>query len=250
MKNWESFCEQFLAIRGSRNYSREIKSLMKTMNRDKTGLKPDDYQWFLDALLDEKRKWFVVFFLVFFLSEIIRRNAEKLYQPLIGAAILEESSSQNRKFIELCLKTYGHREVYDTLLQYVKNGSNEEKKGAVRALYWAKPKLVFAKDAKDHSFKNATPESKKLYNSVRGLEIRKNNILLRAFIENEDSDVRRALIPALKLRTEHAPEEAKPLIEQAIEIARASDDEFLSERVEIQTGGEKTPKPLATTAKE
>jgi hypothetical protein len=46
MKNWESFCEQFLAIRGSRNYSREIKSLMKNMNIDKTSLKPEDYQWF------------------------------------------------------------------------------------------------------------------------------------------------------------------------------------------------------------
>ncbi|HVE59205.1 MAG TPA: hypothetical protein VNB22_20445, partial [Pyrinomonadaceae bacterium] len=168
MKNWESFCEQFLAIRGSRHYSREIKSLVKILNRDKTGLKPEDYQWFLGALLDENRKWFVVFFL----SEIIRGMPKKLYQPLIKAAVLEESSSQNRKFIELCLKTYGHREVYDTLLEYVKNGSNEEKKGAVRALYWAKPKLVFPKNAKDHSFKNATPESKKLYNSVRGLEIR------------------------------------------------------------------------------
>jgi hypothetical protein len=246
MKNWESFCEQFLAIRGSRNYSREIKSLMKTMNRDKSGLKPDDYQWFLGALLDEKRKWFVIFFL----GEVIRGMPKKLYQPLIKAAVLEESSSQNRKFIELCLKTYGHREVYDTLLEYVKNGSNEEKKGAVRALYWAKPKLVFEKNAKDHSFKNATPESKKLYNSVRGLEIRKNNILLRAFIENEDTDVRRALIPALKLRVEYAPEEAKPLVEKVIEIARASDDKFIKERVEIQTGNEKFSKPLATTAKE
>lgn len=244
MKNWKSFCEQFLAIRGSRNYSREIKSLIKTMNRDKTSLKPEDYQWFLDALLDENRKWFVVFFL----SEIIKGMPKKLYQPLLKAAVLEESSSQNRKFVELCLKTYGHREVYDTLLEYVKTGSNEEKKGAVRALYWAKPKLVFPKNAKDHSFKNATPESKKLYNSVRGLEIRKNNILLRAFIENDDLDVRRTIIPALKLRVEHAPEEAKPLVEQAIEIARASADEFVKERVEIQSGN--APKPLATTSKE
>lgn len=216
------------------------------MNRDKTSLKPEDYQWILDALLDEKRKRFVVFFL----SEIIRGMPKKLYQPLIKATVLEESSNQNRKFIELCLKTYGHREVYDTLLEYVKNGSNEEKKGAVRALYWAKPKLVFPKDAKDHSFKNATPESKKLYNSVRGLELRKNNILLRAFIENEDLEVRRSIIPALKLRVEYAPEEAKPLVEQAIEIARAGDDEFIKERVEIQTGSEKAPKPIATTSKE
>jgi len=246
MKNWESFCEQFLAIRESRNYNLKIKSLIGLMNKNKSNLKPEDYDWITEALLDERRKRFVVFFL----REIIRGMPKKLYQPLIEAAILEGDSHLNRKFVELCLKTYGHRKVYNTLYEYIENGSNEEKVGVVRVFGWVKPRLVYPKDAKDRSFKNATPESKELYNSVRGLEIRKNYLFLKEFVKNEDTDVRRAIIPALQLKIEFFPEEVKPLVEQAIEIARAADDEFIKEHVEVRLGNRKVPKPLSTTSKE
>jgi len=244
MKNLESFCEQFLTIRESRSYNKEIKSLVNLINRDKSGLKPEDYEWFKKALLDENR----VLFVIFFLREIIKGMPKKLYQHMIKAAMLEDKATHNRKFVELCLKTYGYREVYNTLFKYLEDGSNEEKIGAVKVFYWIKPRLVYAKNAKDHSFKNATHESKELYNSVRGLEIRKNYLYLKEFVKNEDLDVRRAIIPALKLKIEFFPEEVKPLAEQAIEIARTSDDAYIRERVEVQLGNKSVHKPLSSSS--
>ncbi|MGX7673336.1 hypothetical protein [Plantactinospora sp. DSM 117369] len=46
--------------------------------------------------------------------------------------------------------------------------------------------------------------------------------------------MRRCLLPGLDLKTEHYPEELRPMVEQAIRIARTSSDDYLRHRVEHQ----------------
>jgi hypothetical protein len=58
----------------------------------------------------------------------------------------------------------------------------------------------------------------------------------REFVGNEDVQVRRRIIPMLRLEPERYPEELRPLVARAIEIARAHPDEYVRHRIEIQLG--------------
>ncbi|GIG87369.1 hypothetical protein [Plantactinospora endophytica] len=56
---------------------------------------------------------------------------------------------------------------------------------------------------------------------------------LQVFVANDDLDVRRCILPGLSLRVERYPEELRPMVEEAVRIARTSDD-YLRHRVEHQ----------------
>ncbi|TKK86922.1 hypothetical protein FDA94_19200 [Herbidospora galbida] len=57
---------------------------------------------------------------------------------------------------------------------------------------------------------------------------------LREFVGNEHLDVRRNLIPGLRLNPEANPPELRPLVEEVVRIARAHPDGYIRHRVEIQ----------------
>ena len=61
--------------------------------------------------------------------------------------------------------------------------------------------------------------------------------MLREFIDNTDLELRPRIIPMLVLDAKKYPEELRPLIAQAIAIARSHSDEYIRHRVEIQLGG-------------
>jgi len=139
---------------------------------------------------------------------------KRAFAPMLRAAIEERDPSFNRKFVEPCVRAYGRRMTVEALLAFLERGTNFEKAGAANALYWTS----FGEDD---------------LGDVRHVLRQK---LLREFVENEDLDVRRAIIGKLSLKPEDYPEAMHPLVTQAIDIARSSSDRYLRHRVEIQLG--------------
>lgn len=182
---------------------------------------PDDWQWLINSLSDPERKWFVAS--VFQNQQIPKR----LLVPMLRAGVLERNPSFNRWFIDPCVRSYGAVRVCTVLLSYLKNGSNEEKAGAVSALYWG-------------LHPNPDEDISELLTPIQAAE-------LREFVQNEDLQVRQRLIPMLSLNPNHYSEELRPLTPLAIEIARTHPDKYIRHRVEVQLGGIEPLMPIPDT---
>ncbi len=171
---------------------------------------PDDWRWLTEALADAERKWFVA--RVFEIHAVPRR----LLGPMLRAGVLEPNPSANRAFIEPCVKSLGARRVLEGLLRYLESGTDIEKAGAASALYWV----------------GANPRNEELGDLGERLRCQ----MLREFVANPDLTVRRRIIPMLRLEPEAYPEELRPLIPVAIEVARSHPDPCIRHRVEVQLG--------------
>ncbi|MBX3628112.1 MAG: hypothetical protein KF892_24090 [Rhizobacter sp.] len=169
-----------------------------------------DWEWLSSALGDAKRKRFVA--LLFQRQPVPKR----LLNAFILAGVLEQNPSLNRMYIEPCVRSWGGGEINRRLLRYLREGTNEEKAGAASAFYWA----------------TSNPRDEDL-SELRD-EIRSE--LLREFVENPETRVLQRIIPLLNLDAKAHPEMNRPLIKEAISIARAHPDEYIRHRVEIQLG--------------
>lgn len=165
--------------------------------------------WLRAALHDEELKWFV--------ADVFETQPvpEALFTELLRAGVYERDPSYNREFIAPCVRDFGGVRVYEVLLTYLATGSDAEKAGAANALYWA--------------HLGDDPGAKALYARERALA-------LQEFVRNECVRVRQCLIPQLPLEEAAYPAELRPLVAQAIAIARAHPDDYIRHRVEIQLG--------------
>jgi hypothetical protein len=68
--------------------------------------------------------------------------------------------------------------------------------------------------------------------------------LLREFVTNADVNVRRSIIPSLNLDEANYPDDLKPLVAQAIAIARSHPDDYIPHRVEVQLRNERLLRSL------
>jgi hypothetical protein len=171
---------------------------------------PDDWRWLAESLNDPDRKWFVA--QVFQFQPVPKR----LFKSMLRAGVLERNPSLNRVFIEPCVRSLGGRRVLEELLRYLECGTDVEKAGAASAFYWA-----------GHN---------PLGEDLAELRQRIDWQMLREFVGNEDVQVRRRIIPLLRLEPDSYPEELRPLVARAVAIARAHPDEYIRHRVEIQLG--------------
>jgi len=195
-----------------------------------------DVRWLTDALKDEgdmlsSRKWLV--------ANLARHGTplpEALFQPLLDAAIDEIDPSYNRDFVEPCMESFGPRRVNEYLLDVVESGTDRRKAGAVNALYWAHVPLTFPGDAPSFDREHATRESRAAYEELHDIWDRTRRLLLETFVQDEDVDVRRSIIPSLDLDPRNYPEGHRVLVMQAIQIARNHSDEYIRHRVEVQLG--------------
>jgi len=179
---------------------------------------PDDWQWLTEALADEERRWFVA--LVFERQTLPRR----LLGAMVRAGVLTRNPSSNRRFIEPCVEAYGGRRVLELLLRYLETGSDAEKAGAVSAEYWVRGNEDLA-----------------------DLRERFRCRMLREFVGNPDLEVRRRIIPLLELDPKVYPQELRPLVPVAIQVARSHPDEYIRHRVEVQLGANVLLKPIPNT---
>jgi hypothetical protein len=197
-----------------------------------------DWEWLVNALQDDRQKWFVA--AIFEGYPVPRR----LFAPLLKAAVDEVNPSFNRQFVEPCVKSFGHRAVNEFLLNIVERDNDAEIAGAVSALYWANMQIRFAGNVPKLTLQYATPESREAFLALNDVWQRKRESLLRVFVNNDDVTVRRQIIPSLNLDECDYPDELKPLVERAIEIARNHSDEYIRHRVEVQLGNERLLRPI------
>ena len=170
----------------------------------------DDWKWLAESLTDCYRKWFVAS--VFKFQPVPKR----LFGTMLRDGVLERDPSFNRVFIEPCVRSLGGRRVLEGLLQYLEDGTNAEKAGAVSALYWDQ----------------GNPRREDLTDLRKRLKCK----MLQEFVGNPDLSVRRRIIPMLRLEPKAYTEELRSLIPKAIEIARSHPDEYIRHRVEVQLG--------------
>ncbi|QDV69042.1 hypothetical protein Poly24_27560 [Rosistilla carotiformis] len=197
-----------------------------------------DWRWLIDGLREEETKWFV--------TAVFQRYPvpKRLLNPFLDAAIRETNASKNRQFVQPCVDSFGHRRVNEYLLDVVEGNCDVSIAGAVAALYWANMQIVFSGNVPAYTLEHATPESRKAYQALNDVWERKRCCYLRIFVSNQDLNVRRQIIPSLKLDENAYPDELKPLVNQAIAIARSHHDEYIRHRIEVQLGNDQLLRPI------
>jgi hypothetical protein len=200
---------------------------------------PADAVWLARALADEGQKWFV--------AELARRASgvgDALFGAMLDAAVAEVNPSFNRDFVEPCVAAFGPRRVNEYLLGVVETGTDDRKAGAANALYWAQVSLTFVGAAPAYTPEYATPESRAAYEALSDVWDRKRRLFLETFVANPSVEVRRSLIPSLNLDPAAYPEGHRPLVAEAVAIARGHPDKYIRHRVEVQLGNAKLLAPL------
>lgn len=191
---WNEYCERYLTQQKT-----NLDYLWKEISPCVYHLSYEDIQWLIQALEDEQRKWFVTFIVNKITGSLPKRLKRVLFSPLIRAAVYERNPSLNRYFVEPCVAVFGHRRVNEALLDLVEQGSNFEKVGAVKALYWAGFHLHFIENAPRYTLEYATIESKAAYEALADIRLRQQSLFLREFVSNPNIDVRRRIIPSLEM---------------------------------------------------
>jgi hypothetical protein len=235
--SWEEFFDAYQSARcaGDRQVTeRIIKDARSLLSKAPT----EDWKLLGAALHDQERKWLV--------AEVFSKAPvpKRLFNVMLRAAVHEINPSLNRYFVEPCIAAFGHRAVNEALLEYVEQGNDFEKAGAINALYWGGMHLQFDDYRRGLTLEHATPESRTAYLELKDVWERKRSLFLREFVSNENVDVRRSIIPSLNLDEADYPNDLKLLIAQAVEIARNHEDEYIRHRVEVQLGNERLLKPL------
>ena len=99
-----------------------------------------------------------------------------------------------------------------------------EQAGAASAFYWVR-------DDRDE------PGCREIVSEIR-------DELLRVFVEVDDLNVRRRILPLLSMRADAYSKSVGPLVNRAINIARSHSDEYIRHRIEVQLGAPGPLKPL------
>ena len=120
---------------------------------------------------------------------------EILFDPLIRAAVNEPDVKFNRAFVAPCVRAFGLKRTAEALLRIFETGSNSEKVRAANALDWA--------------------------TEPGEVETRRRCAFLEEFVRNEDLAVRRSLAGRVDLDPANYPADRKPLVDEAIRIAKS-----------------------------
>lgn len=217
---------QLLRVDGSFTQTEPLfKAFEKSLEHHLRHPTNDTTRWLLEHLtsleMDDEAKWFLL---------IVLRNARKLcdslFEPIVHAAVYEISPSTNRSFVEPAVREFGFKRVAERILKYLEEGSNFEKAGAINAYYWAR---VAARNDID------------TYGELRQ---RIRDKYLTEFIENDNLQVRRCIIPSLSTDSSDYSAEVGGLLATAIKIARQHPDDYIRHRIEVQLGNESLLRPL------
>lgn len=163
----------------------------------------------------------------------IRRSdglSEDYFEPLIGAAIYEPDPSHNRWFVEPAINAFGRRRVQAALLTFLQTGTDRERAGSARAWYWTGLRL------RQQHLRAGTPAAEMGAEADEAPDVVAawHESSLREFVGNEDLDVRRCILPGLRLNPASYPPEFHALVDAAVAIARSHPDEYIRHRVEVQ----------------
>lgn len=228
--DWSELAEAFASGHGQHAVDTARQSLKQ--------LTDSDWRWLIDGLGGASTKWFV--------AAVFRGYSvpKRLFKPCLDAAINEPDPSNNRQFVQPCVDSFGHRRVNEYLLDVVDGGEDAAIAGAVAALYWANMQISFSGKVPAYTLEYATQDSREAYEALNDIWQRKRATYLKVFVFNENLDVRRQIVTSLKLDENSYPEDLKPLVKQAITIAKNHEDEYIRHRVEVQLGNEQLLRPI------
>jgi hypothetical protein len=214
----------------------DVADVADKMNRLRRGLsercqqlQADDARWVFARISasDRGTKGFIGAIL-----EFARGLPDAWMEPLVQAGVNEFDPSHNELFIAPAVREFGFEQVARRLLQYLTNGTNFEKAGAVNAFYWV---LV-------HGARNASV--------VAGVRQEFRDQCLVEFVENSDVDVRRSIVASLCTDEAMYSDGIRHLLGRAISIARSHSDEYIRHRIEIQMGNRLAIPPLPHRAED
>ncbi|NQT40564.1 MAG: hypothetical protein HQ581_23935 [Planctomycetes bacterium] len=195
-----------------------------------------ELDWLIRGIDEPAKSWFISLAL-----EGANSLDERFLTILVTAGVNEIDPSNNKRFILPAVQHFGHRRVMETLVAVIRSGNTFQQAGAINALYWAKPGLSWQfAVSKEYTVENATPESREVYLEVADLRQEITLLLLDLFLSTESIDVQRSIIPSLTLDKTAYPDSHHPLVDRAIEHARAHDDDYIRHRVEVQLGNADT----------
>lgn len=197
-----------------------VNQLRQTIRRRYNHLSGEDAKWVLLRLSAEHADPDAIAFVATVL-EFARGLSDSFFDPLIHAAINETNPSTNRYFVEPAVREFGFQRVAERLLEVLSNGTNFEKGGAVNALYWARV---------------ASHSDQEPYADLRQ-RIRDKS--LTEFVANDDTQVRRCIIPSLCTDESAYSSDIRELVSVAIEIARNHPDDYIRHRIQVQLGNER-----------
>lgn len=151
-------------------------------------------------------------------------------EVLLEAAVHCPDPSFVRVFVEPTIGAIGRRPVRARLLAFLQTGTNQERAGAARAWYWSGgPPLIAVVSARDKGIN--------LYRAVdRDQDVVEEwqRTLLQEFVENDDLEVRRCLVPYLRFNELKYPPELRDLALRAIAVAATHPDEYIRHRFDVQ----------------
>lgn len=227
-ESWEEIFETYTLRQNGRH-----EDLIAVARRRLSANSDEDWDRLVSGLSDKTLKWFV--------ADIFEKTPvpKRLFHEFMRAAINEPNPSLNRRFIAPCIDSFGHRKVNEFLLGIVEHGSNIEIAGAVAALYWANMQLQFVGDVPEYTLEYATEDSRAAYLELHDVWARKRQLFFATFINNDDVDVRRQILPSLNLKIQ-----GDDSVQQVIQIARQHTDDYIRHRVEVQLGNERLLRPI------
>jgi hypothetical protein len=204
----------------------------------------NDLDWLRKALTDERRKWFV--------ADVAKRAEllpDEICEPMLDAAVDELDGSFSRGFVDPCTRVFGPRRVNEYLLSVLESGGDDQKTGAVSALYWAQVLVSYRAASPAGSPvklkpEDADPESLAAHQALSDVWQRKRQLFLETFVWNQNLDLRRSLIGSLNLDAGMYPDSHKPLVARAIDIARKHPDDYIRRRLQFQLGEKHLIPPL------
>ena len=116
----------------------------------------------------------------------------------------------------------GPRRVNEALIKYLEKGTNDEKAGVTSAFYWTLR----------NGGRRGIP-----YENIEDLKVIVRDWFLREYVTNPNVRLRQRILPHLRLSPEFYPAEMHSLIEQAIQLSREHEDEFIRHRIEYKLRG-------------
>ena len=223
----DQFYQMWAASRGrpDANTTNQLKEAVQFARNPQ----PEDVAWLLRTLLDDQRKLFVAYLL-----RLAESFPEPLFEGMMHAAVYELNPSVSRSFVEPCIKAYGQVPVIDRLMKSVRMGTDFEKAGAINALHW-----TFNEKGQSEMTYRASTDT-----ALDELVSQRRMLVLDTFLESTDVDVQRSAISQLELEPLLYPAQYKERIEKAIQTGRASTDEYVRHRIEVQMGRAKSVYPL------
>ncbi len=187
-------------------------------------LKKEDEQFLITLLQDKQWLWFVPNVL-----RVLEWFPKRLFYELIKKAINTKDPSSNNNFIDPCLRVYNVFLIDDILIEHIKNGTTEEKLGAINAFHWTRPhiKTYCSGENFEHEEtfgykpkwsdqfnmydwpsdlnKMDEKEFKEYHKKSKAMMQRRYKILLQEFLDNEDPDIRYRITLSLPSKVKDFP---------------------------------------------